>query len=337
MTFLRWVWWLFERLLTRTRVSGLENIPLNSDTPLIFASNHASTYDPLLLAMHIPLRVRPVGPGDFKLLFPGNVLIKYAGVIRIQRGSADRDSLKQMTDVLKNGENLILFPDGGTWEKRLEEVKPGVAYLSHTTGARIVPAAISGTYQVWHKIFRLQRPSIRLHFLPPLPPVAISDRKKRAEELQGASVGLMHAIYPHLSPAEQARFDLHARQKFGGALLTESADLTVDHDFSVMAELVSKPNLFSPLYRNLKLPLQPFIQTGVFHDAEAFRVAVQALQTALNGAQKEYLSYRLGEDKAHKALAELDELLTVSGRAEVLGIRLCFVPTVQVMNASGRG
>src|SRR5688572_15751330 len=99
LNILKPVGFLFEFLLTRTKVTGLENIPTEGG-PFIFAGNHASTYDPLLLMLHIPLPIRAVGPGDFKLLWPGNWLVEYMGVIRIQRGSADRESLKQMTAAL---------------------------------------------------------------------------------------------------------------------------------------------------------------------------------------------------------------------------------------------
>lgn len=158
---------LIEALFTRTRITGLENIPHDSETPLIFAANHASTYDVVLLMLHIPVPIHPVGPADFKLLFPANLLVKWAGVILIHRGLADKDSIKRMSEVLKAGGHLALFPEGGTWEKRLDDVKPGVAYLSQSTGARIVPVAIGGSYGVWARLLRLARPEVTLHFAPP--------------------------------------------------------------------------------------------------------------------------------------------------------------------------
>ena len=332
--FLRFFGRLLEMLLTRTTVTGLENIPRNEEAPLIFAGNHSSTYDGMLLLIHLPADVGLVGPGDFPLLFPANRIVDFLGVILIHRGTADRDSLKKMTSLLKDGENLIIFPDGGTWEKRLDDVKPGVAYLSMTTGARIVPISIGGAYQIWSRIFRLKRPRITLHIEPPIGPVVSEERKKRQEDLREASLNLMQIIYDHLPEAHQRRFDMHTRQKFSGSVevLPESPELDLSTDCYVIAELVSKPNLFSPLHRNLKLPLQPFLQTNRFHDANAFQAAVTALQHTFEGDLSDYLDYRLGAKKAARAMEELEYLHTISLQAMEQNLSLRFAPDVTLMD-----
>jgi 1-acyl-sn-glycerol-3-phosphate acyltransferase len=332
--FLRFVGRIVEVLLTRTTVTGLENIPKKSDVPLIFAGNHSSTYDGMLLLIHLPADVGLVGPGDFRLLFPANYIVDFLGVILIHRGTADRDSLKKMTSLLKDGENLIIFPDGGTWEKRLDDVKPGVAYLSMTTGAKIVPISLGGTYQVWGRIFRLKRPRITLHIEPPIGPIASEDRKKRQDDLREASLNLMQSIYDHLPEADQRRFDLHARQRFSGAVevLPESSDIDLSMDCSVLAELVSKPKLFSPLHRNLKLPLKPLLQSDRFHHANEFLAAVTALHHTFAGDLSDYLDYRLGSKKAAQALQELQFLQMVSQQASEQNLSLRFAPEVTLMD-----
>ncbi len=321
-----------EIVFTRTRVTGLENVP-HEGGPFIFAPNHASTYDVVVLMRHMPLPVRPVGPGDFPLLFPANLLVEKMGIIRIMRGSADRESLKKMSAVLKNGENLSLFPEGGTWEKRLDDVKPGVAYLSYTTGAQIIPVSIGGTYDVWRHILRLERPQIILHFAPPMPPVEVPDRKRRAEDLRAASLSLMQTIYDHLPPDEQSRYDLHARQRFSATL--ESVPVGVWHaptdtDFGVLAELVSKPNLVGPLADNLRLPLQPLLDADNFYPAAAVLNAVAALQVALTETLPEFLNYRLGDVKAARGLEELTALYHAASEALAQEVWLRFAPAVHV-------
>jgi 1-acyl-sn-glycerol-3-phosphate acyltransferase len=71
---LRWIFrrlgWLLLRLLTRTRITGREY--LNTAGPVIFAANHTSTFDALLLITLLPPDTMFVGPGDFKLLWPAN-------------------------------------------------------------------------------------------------------------------------------------------------------------------------------------------------------------------------------------------------------------------------
>lgn len=323
---------LLTAIFTRTQVSGLENVPKNGG-PYIFASNHVSTYDALLLARYIPAKVRPVGPGDFKLLWPANVIVEKFEVILIQRGAPDRDSLKKMVNALKDGENLSLFPEGGTWEKRLDDVKPGVAYLSLVTGAPIIPIALGGTYQVWGRILRLQRPRIKVHFLPPMPPVENTERRKRQDDLRRASLDLMQRIYEHLPPQDQALYDLHARQIFSAKLqiVPNSLDYSpTGEEFNVLAELVSKPNLFSPLHRNLKLPLDPFLQPNSFYAASEVLRAVQALQVTLTETLEGFANYRLGDRKAAQLLTELAELEAISIAAAEGDAVLRFVPSVSL-------
>lgn len=316
----RWV----EANLTRTTITGLENLPTQS--PVIFAANHFSTYDAVLFMAHLPENTELVGPGDFKLLFPANILIPLAGIVRIKRAALDRDSLKLMSSALERGMNLALFPEGGTWEKRLEDVKPGAAYLSQLQNVPIVPISFGGTYNVWGKIVRLQRPRITIHFGEMLPPVVIEDRKRRAELLQAASMTLMQRIYEHLPAEDQARYDLAARQQFHARLnaMPQPQSAAEQPDFAVLAEVFSKPNLASPLWRNAKLPLTPLVKHGKFYPAAQFVVAAERLHTALTGEFSGYLNYRLGDYKAARVLDELTHLRDLALAAHHAGQQLRF-------------
>src|SRR5512142_299757 len=74
---------LMLAVLTQTTVSGLENVPDHG--PLLILANHTSTIDPLLLMTFLPVTTEFVGPGDFKLLFPGELVIKRSGLVRVKR------------------------------------------------------------------------------------------------------------------------------------------------------------------------------------------------------------------------------------------------------------
>ncbi|MCL4248496.1 MAG: 1-acyl-sn-glycerol-3-phosphate acyltransferase [Anaerolineae bacterium] len=314
-----------EAWLTRTTITGSENIPLQG--PVIFAGNHASTYDAVLIIAHLPEATELVGPGDFKLLFPAEHVIELAGIVRIKRATLDRDSLRLMSGALEAGLNLALFPEGGTWEKRLEDVKPGVAYLSHMHHVPVVPISFGGTYQVWRKLMLLQRPEIHIHFGEPLPPVEIVDRKQRAQALHDYSLMLMRHIYEHLPSEDQARYDNAARARYRAELVADAADTLSDRgmDFSVLAEFASKPNLISPLWRNARLPLKPLARHDRFYPAADFVIAAERLCSALNGEFAGYLNYRLGDEKAAQALDELDALQQFALDAHRSGHKLKFM------------
>ncbi|RPI99248.1 MAG: 1-acyl-sn-glycerol-3-phosphate acyltransferase, partial [Chloroflexi bacterium] len=291
--------WLVVRTLTRTTITGREH--LNTAGPVIFASNHTSTFDALLVITLLPTDTTFIGPGDFRLLWPANLVVKYAGLILMKRGSVDREGLKRMLDTLKGGGRLALFPDGGTWEKPIWDVKSGANYLSHATGARIVPMGFGGTYQIWMRILRLQFPRVTVRIGAPLPPTTVSeDRKRRPDDLQDAAVDLMRRIYDLLPPDTQAHYDRQARLEFSGALRFRPDDRPApDVPFAALAELVSKPNLFSPLYLNARLPVRPFVRAGRYVPAQQMKRAADALLAAFSaGDFAGYLEYRLGETKA---------------------------------------
>lgn len=323
-----------ERLLTQTTIIGKEHLAASG--PVIYAANHASTYDAMLLITHLPPDAELVGPGDFRLLWPASFLVRWAGVIPVNRGKLDRTSLRTMSKVLNSGGQLGLFPEGGTWEKRLDDVKPGAAYLSLSTHAPIVPVALGGTYNVWSRIFRLERPRITFVICPPRPPVESPDSKQRDADLWAASMDLMREIYAHLPEADQARYDLAARQTFSGCFEINppaSGDLP-GGTFAVLAELVSKPNLFSPLHRNAKLPLRPFLDRDHFHPASEVLKAAEALKGAFCGDFQDYLPYRLGNEKAQQILTELDALITLARQVE-WDARLRFVVQVAIQDRPG--
>ncbi len=317
--------------LTRTTITG--RAYLQTEGPVIFAGNHMSTFDALLLLVLMPPGAVLVGPGDFRLLWPANLIVKHLGLILMKRGAVDREGLKRMVDALKAGGRLGIFPDGGTWEKPINDVKSGATYLSQATGARIVPMAFGGTYQVWGRMLRLQFPRVSVTIGPPLPPVSVSaDRKRRQEELQAAAVDLMYKIYALLPPDTQARYDRLARERYSGRLDVRPAGavppLDPDVRLDALAELVVKPNLFSPLYLNARLPVRPLVRRGRYVPARTMKTAVDALQAAFaEGDFSGYLEYRLGEAKAaeiRRALAAISAALEAAGP----GARVAFVPTV---------
>ncbi|NDJ78451.1 MAG: 1-acyl-sn-glycerol-3-phosphate acyltransferase [Chloroflexi bacterium] len=306
---LRWSARLVLRLFTRTRVTGREH--LQTPGPVLFCANHDSTFDALLFMALLPVDTVLVGPGDFTLRWPGSMLLRWANLIPMKRGAVDRDGLKRMLGVLKDGQRLALFPEGGTWEKPIDEVKSGASYLSQASGAQMVPMAFGGTYLVWGKMRRLQRPRVTIIIGAPLPAVTLSgDRARRQDELQSAAEDIMRRIYELLPAEDRARYDRFARQRYSGALAITPSDITPPPvSFDALAELVAKPNLFSPLHNEAGLPVKPFQKLGQPFPVETVRAAATALWDAFDaGDFATYLEYRFGEEKAHAIQAALAAL-----------------------------
>ncbi len=323
--FLRGLSRLAIALLTRTSVTGLENVPRTG--PLLILGNHTSTIDPLLLLAFLPSETEFVGPGDFKLLFPGELAIRWYGLVRVRRSTQmERASLRLMTDLLKSGKILGLFPDGGTWEKPITDAKAGAAYLSMTTNTPILPVGIGGAYRAWDRIARLQRPRITVSFGPIMPPVQGSgQRAKRGEELDAATQAIMRRIYDLLPPADRARYDDLARRRYDVSVEVwrgnAHAMVTLPGS-EVLAELMLKPNLLSPLVHNAGLPLDPLRWHGVRFPPQAVRLAAASLQRALHAEFADYMEYRLGAPKAQALYAALDALVALAEQPDVTRIVL---------------
>lgn len=307
----RWILRLISivivRLLTRLKVEGLENIP---ETPCIYAANHSSIYDAVLYFAFLPFGTQFVGPGDFRLRYPNRIAAEWTDVILVDRGSRDTSSLRAMLDTLKSGGQIGLFPEGGTWEKGLYNVKDGAAYLSMAAEAPIVPIAISGAYDLWARIWTFRRPVVTMKVLPPMSVPEKTRGAARKQLMEDVSIDLMHRIYTNLEPVELDRYKLYMRQEFTGVFKTvDGANaFSEDHDFGLVADVISKKNLFSTFHEHLHLPVRPFMRPDNPHSAAAFKAAADSFHHALTNKLNGYMDYRRGEKARKEVLAQLQDL-----------------------------
>ena len=294
------------------RSSGLEHIP--DQGPLLILFNHLSIFDGPLVIANVPHEIELVGPGDFDMLPGERLMIDAYGITLINRGHPDRASLRAMLDHLRAGRMLAMAPDGGTWEKRLSEVKGGAAYLSQMTGAPMLPVGLGGFYGAEDAVPRLQRPRITIRFGEVLPPVpASADRQAREADLDAASRAIMRTLYDLLPPADRALYDHWGRANYDlavdAAALLDGAPLAYDGpalpDLSALGEFLAKPSLFRPMYQNAHLTIDPFRQPRFFAPMEVRLAARDLHRTLSEGTFDAYLPYRLGDAKAASVLRAL--------------------------------
>ncbi len=136
----------------RLETYGAEHIP--KDRPAIFASNHASQFDILVLYLALPVQFRFVVKKElFKIPLFGQAM-RRAGYIPIDRsgGKAALMSLKKAAEAIRNGTSVVVFPEGTrSVDGRLKPLKPGAIVLAIKSGCPIVPVAISGSHRVLPK------------------------------------------------------------------------------------------------------------------------------------------------------------------------------------------
>lgn len=143
----------FAKTWWRYRSTGHRNVPRG--VPVIITANHTCSADPLFLCAAMPHRpVSFMVAAEYtKWPFFGNVM-RLVDCIPVRRGQHDTGATKKAIRLLRSGKTMGIFIEGQIVPEGEEVVpKDGVAMLALRTGAKVIPAYISGV--VRHRgIFR---------------------------------------------------------------------------------------------------------------------------------------------------------------------------------------
>ena len=136
--------WPFFNLVHPHRAIGREHIP---EGGVLVCGNHTSLSDPLFLAFafHKKYQLRPMAKAELlRVPFIGWIL-KRVGVFGVERGKSDVGAIKQAMKYLKEGEKVLLYPEGTRVRaSRGEESEPktGAAMLAVRCGVPILPVYV---------------------------------------------------------------------------------------------------------------------------------------------------------------------------------------------------
>lgn len=124
----------------------------------LFASNHRAYSDPPAVSCRLPREVHFVAKDSlFRTPILGP-LIRYLNAFPIRREMFDREAMAHAVDVLKKGECVLIFPEGGRIRDRdFGTARSGVGYLAIQTGTPVVPCFVEGTNHLHLCLFRLRR------------------------------------------------------------------------------------------------------------------------------------------------------------------------------------
>lgn len=124
------------------KIEGRENIP--EGRACVYASNHRSNADPVLVTL--------AGRGRFSFMAKSELfrnpffawLIRSLGAFPVERGTGDTAAIEKAIDNVKNGVNLLIFPEGTrSKDGRVGRGKTGVALIAARSHADVVPVGIS--------------------------------------------------------------------------------------------------------------------------------------------------------------------------------------------------
>ena len=146
-------------LLFRPIVSGRENIPLTG--PVLIAPIHRSNVDFVFTLFISPRKVFFMAKdGLFTHRWFGH-LLTHLGAFPVHRSAAtDRESMRAAEAVLRQGQALVLFPEGTRKAgRRVEPLNDGAMFIASRTGATVVPVGIGGSDRAMGKSDKLPRPT----------------------------------------------------------------------------------------------------------------------------------------------------------------------------------
>lgn len=141
----------FYKCMFSVTVEGLENIPETG--AFVLCGNHKSNFDPPLVLCFCKRPIFALVKAElFKHKIPAMFFNKI-GSIPVRRGENDINAVKKCLATLKNGNGLLIFPQG-TRCKTLDpaDFKPGAVSMAKKTDAPLLPFGINGDYKFRKKI-----------------------------------------------------------------------------------------------------------------------------------------------------------------------------------------
>jgi len=168
--------WPFVKVGFRLRARGRENLP---EEGFVLAANHTSNFDPWPLGLPLYPRRQLRFMAKSELFNPllGPVL-RAGGAFPVRRGEGDLEAIDRAVELVREGEIVVMFPEGTRRKKGLRKkyearAHTGAARIALTAEAPLVPAAIKGT----DRLSRLE--PLRVAYGAPV----------RLDDLRGVEIG----------------------------------------------------------------------------------------------------------------------------------------------------
>ena len=135
------------RLFSRLETYGAERVPRHGG--VVLALNHFSWLDPLAFGAACPRTIYYMAKIEAHRVPGLGQLIRSFGTFSVRRGESDREAVRLMRQVVRDGYALGLFVEGTRQRSSVPgEVQPGAAMAALQEDVPVVPAAIHGT-ETW--------------------------------------------------------------------------------------------------------------------------------------------------------------------------------------------
>ena len=157
------------RAFAPLRVYGAERVPLEGG--LVMAFNHFSWIDPPAFGSASPRTIYYMAKIEAHRVPGLGQLIRAFGTFSVRRGESDREAVRMMREIVREGNALGLFAEGTRQRTGVPgPVQPGAAMVALQEDVPVVPAAIHGSqdWRVgnWHPISIVWGAPMRFDGLP---------------------------------------------------------------------------------------------------------------------------------------------------------------------------
>lgn len=145
--FIRSYFKAYFSLFHRHRTYGLTHIPKG---PCIIAPNHASYYDPPLIAISSQEEVYFLARKSLFEHFFLATMIKQLNAFPVSGNTQDLSSFKLIFRLLAENKKVVIFPEGfRSFDGSLSEIKSGIGMIALKRKCPIIPVYIHGSFNIW--------------------------------------------------------------------------------------------------------------------------------------------------------------------------------------------
>jgi 1-acyl-sn-glycerol-3-phosphate acyltransferase len=135
------------RLLAPLRNYGADRVP--KEGGVVLALNHFSWLDPPAFGACSPRTIYYMAKIEAHRVLGLGQLIRTFGTFSVRRGESDREAVRIMREIVRDGHALGLFVEGTRQRSGVPgEAQPGAAMVALQENVPVVPAAIHGS-QDW--------------------------------------------------------------------------------------------------------------------------------------------------------------------------------------------
>ena len=154
--FLRFIIAPFYRFFARVHVTGEENLPKTGG--VVICVNHIGVNDVFLLGTVFPRQIRFLAKKEWFSVPVLSSLMRVLGAVSLDRGGKDVGALKNAVNIVKEGKQLAIFPQGHRYpgENPADTpIKSGAGLIAYHSHADVVPVCLKTKDQKYRFLRRI--------------------------------------------------------------------------------------------------------------------------------------------------------------------------------------